>query len=301
MKLFFKKIVQYGFNNFKRNSLLSFATISIFTLTLFVLFSLLSFSVLTTALVDILKDKVDVSVYFQIDAPEERILKIKESLFSLSDIKEIEYISREEALFRFKERHQDNDVIIQALKELGTNPLQPALNIKTLNLSSYKVMSDFLSREEFSDIIEKVNYTENKQMIDKIESIISAVRKTGFGITLFLGIIAVLVTFNTIRLAIYSSREEIGIMRLVGASNWYIRGPFIFEGVLYGAISSILTIMITYPVLVYVSPKISNFTQLNMLEYFNANFWNFFLILIGTGIALGVIGSFIAIRRYLKV
>ena len=146
-----------------------------------------------------------------------------------------------------------------------------------------------------------MNYLENKVVIDKLSSIIKVVENMGFILMLFFGINAILVAFNTIRLAIYALHEEISVMRLVGASNWYIRGPFLLEGMLYGITAAIFTIAVAYPFIIYISPKVEAFIPgVNMLDYFHQNFFVFFLLLLGGGIVLGVVSSVIAMRRYLR-
>lgn len=267
---------------------------------------------LGTALLDFYKNKIDISVYFNTEAPEEQVLKIKDAIASLQGVKSIEYVSRDEALNRFQERHKDNSVLMQAIRELGSNPLQASMNIKTNEVSDYEVITTFLGRDEFKNIVDKIDYYQNKDTIVKLDSIINTVRRSVLGITLFLSIIAILVAFNTIRLAIYTSKEEISIMRLVGASNWYIRGPFIFTGALYGTIAAIIVMAVTYPLVLYFSSRVASFMQLtvdsssggaafSLAGYFNQNFFSLFLVLVGAGILLGVVSSFIAIRRYLKV
>ena len=113
---------------------------------------------------------------------------------------------------------------------MGDNPLEASLNIKAKLIDNYESIASFLESTRFSAMVDTVNYRQNQKVIEKLSSILSTVRNSGFIAILVLGFIAVLVTFNTIRLKIYSMREEIGVMRLVGASNWYIRGPFIIEG-----------------------------------------------------------------------
>jgi len=121
-------------------------------------------------------------------------------------------------------------------------------------------------------------------------------------LSIILILIAVLVTFNAIRLAIYSSREEIKIMKLVGANNWFIRGPFIVEGILYGIISSFFaTLAILYPLFWFVSPKLSGFLPIeNFFSYFQNNLWAFLILLLGIGVILGGISSLVAVRKYFK-
>ena len=182
------------------------------------------------------------------------------------------------------------------------NPLEASLNIKAKVIDNYESIASFLESTRFSGMVDTVNYRQNQKVIEKLSGILSTVRKSGLIAVAVLGFVAVLVSFNTIRLKIYSMREEIGVMRLVGASNWYIRGPFIVEGLMYGLVSSVLTLIIFYPLLIFLSPKISAFLSgIDIAEYFRINFWQIFLLQTLVGIFLGIISSLIAMRRYLKI
>jgi cell division transport system permease protein len=112
---------------------------------------------------------------------------------------------------------------------------------------------------------------------------------------------SVLIAFNTIRLAIYTTREEIGIMRLVGASNMYIRGPFILQGIMYGLVSGVFALLVMYPVVLYLGPATESFFSFNIFNYFVQNFAYLFGVLVGSGIGIGIISSILAIARYLRV
>lgn len=259
-------------------------------------------SVVADTILGDLEEKVDISVYFKLDTPENEIIKVKTELEGISDVKSVEYVSRDTALAKFEESHQNNPLIIKSLQELGENPLEASLNIKANVIDEYESIASFLESPRFSGYVDTVNYRQNQKVIEKLSGILSTVRKSGFIAILILGFIAVLVTFNTIRLTIYSMREEIGVMRLVGASNWYIRGPFIVEGVLHGAIASILTTIFFYPLIWFISPKVSVFlTGIDLIGYFNSNFWSIFLLQTLVGVFLGIVSSLIAMRRYLKI
>ena len=211
------------------------------------------------------------------------------------------YISQEEALIKFKEQHKDNPILLQSLEELDINPLEASLNIKAQETSQYASINQFLEGVYYQDIIDKVNYMQNKEVIEKLNKIVMDVKTGGLALSFLLALIVFLVTFNAIRLAIYSSREEINVMRLVGASNWFIRGPFIIEGVLYGIIATIVTLVLLYPLFYFVSPKISSFLPIgDVFSYFQTNLLSFFLLLLGIGVILGGFSSFIAVRKYLK-
>ena len=298
----FKRIIKSGLKSFWRNGWLSVATISIMILTLLVIGTLLMLNVIASAVLLNLQEKIDISVYFKLEANEEDILVVKSQLEKLVEVERVEYVSRDDALERFRERHKDNPYLIQSLQELGENPLEASLNIKAQEASQYETISTFLEGIYYSNIIDKVDYRQNKEIIDRLSNLIANVKLGGLILSGIMILIVLLVTFNAIRLAIYSSRGEIKIMRLVGANNWFIRGPFIVEGILYGIISSLFTIGVLYPVFYFISPKISGFLPIeDFFVYFQANVWAFLVLLLVIGVGLGAASSFIAIRKYLRM
>ena len=302
----FKRIVQLGFVGFWRNAYVSLAAIFVMTLTLFVFASVLLLSQLLDVSLSQIRDKVDINVYLVPDANEEDILSLQSSLEALPDVREVSYTSREEALAAFQERHSDDELTIQALNELGENPLGASLSIRAKETSQYESIATFLvDRQAEEDpsrpLIDSVNFFENKAAIDKLTAIIDAVERSSYVAMLVLLVATILITFNTIRLAIYTTREEISVMRLVGAGNMFIRGPFIFQGVMYGLIAGVLTLFLMYPVLLWLAPATEAFFQLNIFSYYVSNFVSLFFTVVGVGIVLGALSSILAISRYLKV
>ena len=297
-----KRVFKSGLNSFWRNRWVSSATISVMVITIGLITSLFLVSVMADKVLKDLEQKIDVSVYFSLDTSENEVLKIKQELEGVSDVKSVEYVSKEMALAKFEEDHKNNPQIIKSLEELGGNPLEASLNVKAKYIENYDAIVSFLESSRFSNTIDTVNYRQNQKVIEKLSSILSATRRFGFVGIMVLVLIAILVTFNTIRITIYSTREEIGIMRLVGASNWYIRGPFIVEGIAYGLVAAVVTLILFYPLILFVSPKISAFINgLNLADYFSANVLGIFLMQSVIGVGLGVISSLIAMRRYLKI
>ena len=303
-----KRIIKAGFVNFWRNGFISLASIVVITITLFVIGSLIFLNALLKTSLDTIRDKVDVNVYFEIETPEETVLAVQEKLEALPEVETIAYTSREEALERFRERHREDTGALQALEELGENPLQASLSIKAADPSQYQVIASFLETdqtavdEEGNSLIAKVNFNENRVAIDKLSSIINAMDKFGFVVTITLVAASILIVFNTIRLAIYSSREEIAVMRLVGATYAYIRGPFVFEGMMYGAVAGTLTLISFYPLTLWLGPKTKEFFgTINLFSYYIENFGTIFLTIMGAGILLGAVSSFLAVKKYLKV
>ena len=294
-------MIKQGVVNFWRNGWVSLATVLMMVLTLFVVGALFFSNVLLTSALDRLEKKVDVSVYFKTAAPEEEILSLKSSLEKMGEVAAVEYVSSEEALRQFQERHSENALLTQSLEELGENPLGASLNIRAQDPRQYETISRFLESGAFESVVDKINYRQNQIVIERLTGILAASRALGLGITVVLAIIAILVAFNTIRLAIYTSRDEISIMRLVGATNAYIRAPFLVEGAIHGLIATVVTMLLFLPLAVWLGPKAERFFGgPNLYDYYLTNFFGVFLILLVVGVVLGVISSLIATRRYLK-
>ena len=230
---------------------------------------------------------------------------LRESLLKLPEVASVSYTSSEEVLKLFRERHQNDYPTIAALDEIGENPLGATLNIKTKEISQYENIANFLKSDNAlvsgsSDIINHSNYYDNKLVIEKLNAIISGARRLGFLLTLYLVISAIIITYNTIRLTIFISKEEIGVMRLVGASKMRVRGPFMIEGAIYGVISSILILLLFWPITAWLGRNMTLFLGLNLYDYYLSNFLQIFAIILLSGILLGVISSFLAVRKYLN-
>ena len=298
----FSRIIKYGIQNFLRNGWLSTATIAVMFLALFVLQSLIIFNVIAKTAIAAVQNKIDISVYFKSNTAEDEILKLKKSLEGLSEVKKTEYVSREQALAGFQAKHKDDSVVITAIQEIGENPLLASLNIKAYDPKEYTAISAYLNNESLSSIIEKASYAQNQIAIERLTSIVGAAKRGGVILTLIVALIAVLVAFNTIRLAIYSNRDAIGIMRLVGASNNFIRGPYIVEGILYGILAGVLSFAIITPLIAYIAPHMASFVpEMNLQNYFAANFLRLLSYQLVFGVILSAVSSFIAVHRYLKV
>ncbi len=302
-----KRIVKAGFVNFWRNALVSLSAIFVMTVALFVVGSTMLTSVFLEDALDTIKDKVDVNIYLNSDAAEEDIFVMKRELEALPEVASVEYISRDQAIENFKERHSNDYLMTQALEELAENPLGAILNVKAKDTAQYDAIAAHITKEQNAaepgtDIIYSVNYAKNKVVIDKLTAITSGVNKLSVAILLLLIGVAIVITFNTIRLAIYISREEIAVMRLVGANNTFVRGPFIVEGVMYGMVSAIVATALFYPATLWLKSSTENFYDgLDLFYYYIANLNQIFLVMLGTGVVLGAISSYLAVRRYLKI
>ena len=301
----FRRIIKGGFLNFKRGGLLSSAAVLVVTITLSVITLIILLQAILHFSLDQIKDKVDVTIYFTVGAPEDQILSLKSSLEQLPEVASVFYVSADQALQVFRDRHQADYPTIQALDEINTNPLGGYLNVKAKEVSQYGDIANFLEGGSAlapgaSSIIYKINYYQNKLVIDRLDSIIGGAQELGFLLTFILVIISIIVTFNTIRLTIFISKEEIGVMRLVGASKAHVRGPFMIEGVIYGVVATLITMIIFWPGVFYLGKKMTGFLGINMYDYYLSHFFQIFAILLLSGILLGVISSFLAVRKYLN-
>lgn len=301
----FKRVVRSGFIGFWRNAFVSFTAIFIITVTLLVVGASILFKQTLTASLEQIQNKVDINVYMVTTANENDVLALKKDIEQLPEVKEVVYTSREDALAQFRARHENDETILSALEELDDNPLGASLSIRAKETSQYEGIAAFLKNHQQNEppdapLIQRANFNQNKAAIDKLTSIIASVQRSTYIATLILVLASVLIAFNTIRLAIYTSREEIQVMRLVGASNMHIRGPFVVEGIMYGAVSGILSLLILYPVVHWLQVPISSYFQFDILNYFVTQFPYLFLVLVGSGIVLGVVSSTLAIARYLR-
>lgn len=277
-------------------------TTGVMVLVLFLFSGLMSLNYLATQIVSSLEEKVDVSVYFKNEASEEEIGRVKSDLEALGTVKNVEYVSKDQALNEFKERHAGDTLVQDSLAELDENPLQASLNVKADDSAQYASIVNFLEGNKFRSLVDKINFYENEQVIARVLVISGGLQNWGFLLTMVLSLIAILVTFNTVRLTIYSQKQEIEIMRLVGGSNWHIKAPYLVEGGMYGALAAIIVVVIFYPVAFFVSPKVEALMPgVSLISYFVSNIFQFVPLIFFIGILLGVTSSFVAIRRFLKI
>ncbi len=295
------RIFHFGFKNFSRNGWLSTATVAIMTLALLVFGGLILFSYVTQQAVTSIENKIDISVYFNTNTPEDQILNIQQSLEQLPQVANVGYVSRDQALATFQQNHANDQTITQAINELDTNPLEASLNIKAKDPSQYGTIADYLNSPNLTQYIDTVSYAQNQDVIQRLATIVRIMDRGGWAATIFLVIVAGLVVFNTIRLAIYSSREEISVMRVVGASNSLVRGPFVVDGMLSGAIAAISSVILIAPIVYFISPYLDNFIpNLGLFGYFSSHILQLLVYELAFGVIIGAFSSFFAVRRYLR-
>ncbi len=302
-----KRVVVAGWKNFARGGAVSAATVMIMTVTLSIIGSLIFLSGLLTFTLNSIKAKVGVSVYFVATASEVEIMGVKGQLEKLPQVAEVEYISAADALAAYRSRHANDQITLQALDELGGNPLDASLLIRAKDPAQYESIVNFLNASptlssDGSSIVDSINYDKYKEVIVRLSLAINATRQIGIAIFLLFAIASVLIAFATVRLAIYTAKDEISVMRLVGASSAYVQGPFIVTGFISGALAAACVLFLLWPATVYVSAKATYwFGGFDVAAYYVTHFPFIFLALMGSGIVLGVVASVLAIKKYLKV
>ncbi len=202
MLVIIKRTIRLAWLNFTRDGTLAIANVLVIAMVVAAITSLFLFKGVTDFEINRLQDKVDISVYFKYETAADDILKAKDKLAKVPEVKEVEYVSKEQALADFTEKHKNDTVLMASLAEVGANPFLASLNIKSSLASQYQSISNFLATADFKDAVEKVDYSERKPVIDKIFSFTSNLNTAGIVFSIILAIVAILVAFNTIRIAI---------------------------------------------------------------------------------------------------
>ncbi len=299
----FFRIFKMGMSNFRRNLWLAGASTLIMTITLIILSVLSLLFVITNSSVKTIQERVDISAYFKNGLAENQILIVRDDLKDDPRIAEVRYVSADEALSNFKETHKNDNLLIESVGELSENPLPATLQIKAKNLDDYPAIADSLNSDKYKSSIEKVNFEDNRVLISRLNNLLKFIVTIGIVLIAIFASIAILVIFNTITLTIYNRREEVEIMRLVGATNWYIRGPFIVEALLYSILATIITGGLLFPVYKSLLPRISHYLTSSGYT-FDGNmllFGGLVVALLVIAFLLSTISSLLAMRRYLKV
>lgn len=296
--------MRFALQNAGRNIWLAVATVLVFVLMLLTVNILVGLNVLTQAAIASVEERIDVSVHFSKGTSEALVVAAQDYLSGLSQVKSVEYISAEEALQRFTQQRRANDDILRAIDTVGANPLGPELIITAHTPEDFAFILEALSNPTFGDAIEQKNFSDHEQMIELIRGVTYKVRLFVFGLAGVFALIAILIVLNSIRVSMYTHREEIGIMRLVGADNHFIRLPFALEGVIFSVVATVIAALIILPVTAAIQPALTSFFEgatVGLNEYYLAHwYWIFGLQALGLSL-LAIIASTFAMGRYLKV
>ncbi len=302
-----KRTFLAGLRGFYRNRTVSLSSIFILTITLSIVTAFYLFRAVFDYTLEEVKEKVDVRVYFTVDATEEQVTEVRAKLLGLTDVKSVAYTSRDQALTDFKKKHEGDQLTLQALDELGTNPFGASLSVVAKDTSRYEAIAAQLGEGsgllgDTKNVVDKVNYYQIKESIDKLNNIIGWTNTVGFWLSIVFVLMSCMIVYNTIRLAIFVYRDEIAVMKLVGASNMFIRGPFIVESVLYSLAATTITLVMFFPATIWVTKKtVFFFEGMNIHMFYTSHFFALAATLLIFGSLLTVISSLLAVRKYLKV
>ncbi len=299
----FWRVLKFAFQDLGRNIGMSFMTVFILVLMLLSFNTLWSVEILTKQAVSTVKDQINVSIYFSSDAKDKEAEDVKSYLAGFPEVTQVDLRSRDEVLRLFQERHSLSPEVLDALKELGGNPFGPTVIVKTKEPGDYKKIVEALNAPEYKDLIEAKSFDEHSDAIDKIQNITNRIEGAGMGLTILFALISFLVIFNTVRVAITSQRFEIGIKRLVGASNWFIRGPYLVVSVILTLISVGVAAVIIKIALKWVDRYLSVVfaNGFSLTNYYNSHILYVFGVQILVVLVLTVLSSVLAMRRQLKV
>lgn len=303
------RMVKFGLQNFWRNIWLSVITVVIVVLNLFLMTLVTGLNVVGQQTLVAVKHKVNLSVYFQSTVSEQRVEEVRQDLLRKPEVDSITLTTREQHLAQLRASQHDRNgqkLVNAAIDALGENPLGAGLVITAKTLDGYPTISKYLDQPQYMSIIEDTgnNYETNQKVISQLSGIVHRVQSASLWLTVLFALIAVMMVFNTIRVNIYSQREEIGIMKLVGATDAFVRGPFLITSLLYGLLASIITTLVFLPILSIINPSLISFFggyDINVLAYFQQHIWTILALEISAGCGLSALSSLLAIGRYLRV
>jgi cell division transport system permease protein len=298
----FIRLIKSGFSNFIRNGWLSIASITIMVLTLLTMsLFFVVYIVLNTGIKSI-QEKIDISVYLNDKIQQSEVIDLQQELSNMKEVKSIKYISKDEALNRYKKQNANNPKLLESLKDTE-NPLPASLEIKVYDPNKLDKLTPVFDDQKNKLVIHKVSYKENKAIIDKLFKATQFTKEVGLVATAMFTLTALVIIYNTIKIAIFARKEEIEIMKLVGATSDFIKGPFLIEGAIYGIISTIISLMVLATILYFMAPTlvhyfggvgsdVSGFVRNNVLILVSAQ--------LSMGVLIGVLSSWLAVRKYVK-
>ncbi|MFH1192160.1 MAG: permease-like cell division protein FtsX [bacterium] len=298
------RVIKFAFQNFWRNIWLSLVTIVILTLTFCTISFLLIFNVVARQSINLIQDKIDISVYFKPELSEDVVTQSQFKLLSLPWTRNIKYISREQSLENFRVKHYDNPKLLNIIDSLEENPLGGMLIVTAKSVEGYGKIIDVLNSDEFKDKIQntETDFNDYKKAIDRIILITDKVEKVGITASIIFALITILIIFYTIKIAIYTHKDEIVIMKLVGAGNFFVKAPFLIESVFYAIFACFFAILILYPILKFTNPHLEFFvgTEFSLLDYLKSNAFAIIGWQLLGAIILNLIASSAALGKYLR-
>jgi len=304
----FVRVFKFAFQDFVRNIWFSIVNITILVLALLAINFLIIFNLFTNNVVHVIKDKIDVSVYFKPETSIEQIEGLKQKISSSNYINSVVYVSSEEALENFKLNHKQDEDLLSAIEELkkdNSTIFSPSLKIKAKDISMYENILKELKESQYADMfeIDEAEFQDYTVMTQRLNNISEKIRFVAYMISAIFMLIAFMMVFNTIKISIYTRKDEISIMKLVGATENFIKAPFILNIIFYNITALILIIVIVYVGLTFLQPLVDRLFAgytVNMISYFNSNFVLIFIGQLLISCIFSTISALVSIKRYLK-
>lgn len=300
----FLRATRFSLQNIVRNVWLSVITMFLLFLTMLSITLVLSLNIVGTKVIDAVKQNVSIDFYFYDSVQESQILTVQEYVKTLKGVSSVVYVSKDQALEEFKSQHLDEPDILAAINELEQNVLPASLVVHAQDLADYQKIIDQFQDSEYISLVEKADYTDNKTIIDAVTHTTTRLYQVGIAVSLVFIAISVVVIFNAIRMTIYSHKEEVAIMQLVGATNSFIRAPFILDSIFFGCIAALSVVGLLYATLYVTDSTVSHFFtgyNFSLLQLY-LSYWPLVLIAeIVCAVLISGVSSMIAISRYLKV
>lgn len=302
----FVRMCRYGVNNFSRNAWLTVAATAVMTITLLIVFATLAARNTLASSVEVIRKNVDMSIYVKTDTSDENVTKIRKGLEGLKSVEKVDYVSPEEARARYARANSDDASTLNALNE-ATNRNPGTFNVQLVNIDDTSELKKYVDTNETV----KSNIDPNrppsfagdrKTAIEGIAKGVVFAERAGLIATVVFVVISALIVFNTIRMAIFNRRDEIEMMKLIGADKSFIRGPFIVEAVVYGFIAAVLATALGVMGLMGLKGRLIGGIELQPTIDFVLTYIGFVLLsMILLGAVIGIISSLLATRRYLKI
>ncbi|MEO6761867.1 MAG: permease-like cell division protein FtsX [Candidatus Saccharimonadales bacterium] len=301
------RVVRTGAVNFIRNAWLAVAAMAIMVVTLTIILFSLIINATFSHTVDQIAGQVDVSVFLKDSVSDAEAKNLVKDIEKQSDVKKVEYLNKDQAKQRFISQNEGNQSLQSAVLEAG-NPIPATIHVYPVDLNQIKPIESFLTKPDIKQLqtSDSPSYQgDRKAAIDNITHATNILSRAGLVAMVVFTIISVLIIFNTIRMAIFNRRDELQIMRLLGATTGYIRGPFVVETIIYGILSAVISILIANALFVTASSSLQA-SSLGLLDigysqtYFEKHYWILLAMQLALGIIIGAASSIIATQRYLK-
>jgi cell division transport system permease protein len=298
------RIIKFALQDFWRNFWLSIATISVLVLALFSVNILVGLQATSRAIIDTVEDKVDINFMINNSAMDAEVNNFQVFLKNMDMVEAVNFLTREEVLADFQDKNRDNPTITEALEQLDENPFSSTIIVKAKDNADYEKILSAVRTSEYDKLVENKDFSDPEKVIAAVRGVSEKIEYCGLALAIIFSFIAFLIVFNTIRVAIYTHKEEIAVMRLVGATNRFIRTPYLIESIIYAILATAITSGLVFLLLRVAEPGFMSFLgsyNLSLTDFFRDNFLMIFgLEFVGT-ILLTMVSSAIAVKKYLKV